>query len=184
MPGGADLPYCRMLNGAGNRRIRHYVQNGGKYIGLCAGAYYASSRCEFMEGDKFMEVIGDRELKFFPGTCRGLAFKGFRYQSEAGARAAKLKINGDAFKEFDKLQESLPSSVQSYYNGGGVFVDAEEYVEAGVEILATYTESLDCDSGKGSTAVIYRKIGKGHILLTGPHPELVEPNGHERTMAN
>lgn len=35
MPGGADLPYCRTLNGEGNRRIKQFVQRGGSYLGLC-----------------------------------------------------------------------------------------------------------------------------------------------------
>ena len=169
IPGGADLPFCRLLNGAGNRLIRSYVQNGGKYIGLCAGAYYASSRCEFMEGDRYMEVVGDRELQFYPGTCRGLAFNGFKYQSEAGAKAVKLEVKLSAFRD---LHLKLSSSIESYYNGGGVFVDADRYEREGnLEVLASYTDDLDCNSGEGKAAVIYRKIGQGAVLLTAPHPE-------------
>ncbi|KAI7699705.1 hypothetical protein KC353_g16313, partial [Hortaea werneckii] len=44
MPGGADMGYCRTLNGEGNRRIKQYVQMGGKYLGLCAGGYYGCGR--------------------------------------------------------------------------------------------------------------------------------------------
>ena len=36
MPGGADLGYCRTLNGAGNRRIEQFVRRGGAYLGFCA----------------------------------------------------------------------------------------------------------------------------------------------------
>jgi biotin---protein ligase len=170
-PGGADLAYCRLFNGAGNRRIKQYVQNGGKYIGLCAGGYYASSKCEFMQGDRVMEVVGDRELKFFPGICRGLAFNGFKYQSEAGARAVNLEVNQSAFKDIVSSNEPLAQSVLSYYNGGGVFVDASRYED--VEILASYSGKLDTDPGEGKAAVIYRKFGQGAVLLTGPHPEFV-----------
>jgi hypothetical protein len=90
MPGGADMGYARTLNGAGNRRIKQYVQMGGRYLGLCAGGYYGAARCEWEVGKKGMEVIGDRELAFYPGICRGLAFGGFEYQSEAGTSAAGL----------------------------------------------------------------------------------------------
>jgi biotin---protein ligase len=174
-PGGADTPYCRLLNGEGNRRIQQYVQNGGKYIGLCAGGYYGSSRCEFMEGHRFMEVIGDRELKFYPGTCRGLAFKGFKYQSEAGARVTKLEVKLSAFKDIPSLKDEIAPAVQSYYNGGGVFVDANRYESEGkIEILANYAEDLNCDSGEGKAAIVYCKVGQGGVLLTGPHPEYVD----------
>jgi len=67
VPGGADLPYCRELNGRGNQVIRDFVEGGGSYLGLCAGAYYASSRVEFEIGTQ-MEVAGPRELSFFPGV--------------------------------------------------------------------------------------------------------------------
>jgi len=168
MPGGADLPYCRTLNGEGNRRISRYVNAGGAYLGLCAGGYYASGRCEFMEGDPKMEVVGDRELAFYPGVCRGLAFPGFVYHSEAGARAAELKVNKAAFAT---AGGRLPETFRTYFNGGGVYVDANKYKNLGVEVLADYMEELNVDPGDGGAAIIYRKVGDGQVILTGPHPE-------------
>jgi biotin--protein ligase len=32
---------------------------------------------------------------------------------------------------------------------------------------------LHVDSGASKAAVVYRKIGEGHAVLTGPHPEYV-----------
>ena len=168
VPGGADLPYCRSLNGEGNRRIRQFVERGGAYLGLCAGAYYGSKRCEFEVGNKTLEVVGERELAFYPGTCRGLAFPGFVYHSEAGARAVELKVNKASL-----TAGSVPDLFRSYYNGGGVFVDAPKYKDQGVEVLASFTEKLKVDSGEGSAAVIYCKIGEGAAILTSPHPEFV-----------
>lgn len=165
-PGGADLGYCRSLNGEGNRRIEQYVRRGGAYLGFCAGAYYGSSRCEFEVGDKKMEVVGSRELAFFPGTCRGCTFKGFVYQSEAGARAAKVQPNKEAFKS-----GIIPQLFRSYYNGGGLFVDAGKFSDKGVEALATYAEPTDVEGGEGPAAVVYCKVGQGGAILTGPHPE-------------
>jgi biotin--protein ligase len=168
MPGGADTGYCRTLNGEGNRKISAYVNKGGAYLGLCAGAYYACKRCEFEAGNKAIEVCGDRELGFYPGICRGLAFPGFVYHSEAGARAAELSVNKQALLSF---AGAVPETFRSYYNGGGVFVDAEHLKHQGVQILASYTERLHVDSGMGTAAVVYRKVGQGSVVLTGPHPE-------------
>lgn len=162
------MGYCRTLNGEGNRRITRYVNAGGSYLGFCAGGYYGSAKCEFEADDPKMAVVGDRELAFFPGICRGLAFAGFKYASEAGARAADIKIHQDAF---DNIKEGTAETFKSYYNGGGVFVDAKKLENRGVQILASYTEDLHVESGKGSAAVVYRKVGEGHIVLTGPHPE-------------
>jgi biotin--protein ligase len=168
-PGGADLGYCRSLNGEGNSRISQYVRRGGSYLGFCAGGYYGSEKCEFEVGDKKMEVIGSRELAFFPGTCRGCAFKGFVYHSETGALAVEVKVNKEVF-----TNDTLPSSFKSYYNGGGVFVDAAKYKNKGVEVLASYADPIDVDGGAvdlGPAAVVLCKVGDGSALLTGPHPE-------------
>lgn len=170
MPGGADMGYCRTLNGEGNRRIKQYVQSGGCYLGLCAGGYYGCARCEWEVGKKGMEVVGDRELAFFPGICRGLAFPGFVYHEEKGTRAAKLTVNRESLKS---PKQELPEHVRTYYNGGGVFVDAEKYADRGVQVLAKYAEKLAVEGGESKAAVVYCKVGEGAALLTGPHPEYV-----------
>jgi len=167
VPGGADLGYCRVLNGAGNRIISQYVRNGGRYLGLCAGGYYGSNRCEFEVGNKALEVVGARELAFFPGTCRGAAFQGFKYASEIGAKAARFSLNLNALPG----SENLTKSVHCYYNGGGVFVDAELAVDAGVEVLASYEDDISLGADSGKAALVYCKVGNGAAILTGPHPE-------------
>lgn len=137
-------------------------------MGLCAGGYYGSRRCEFELGDPEMEVAGDRELEFYPGVCRGTAFPGFKYNTESGTHAAELEVNR---KPFASTGGMLPEVFRAYVNGGSVFVDAPKYRNRGVEILASYTEKLSVDSGEGSAAVVYCKVGEGKAVLTGPHPE-------------
>lgn len=161
IPGGADLPYCNSFNGVGNRIIGDYVRKGGKYIGFCAGGYYASSRCEFEVGTQ-LEVSGPRELRFFPGTCKGGAYKGFAYTSNQGARVTKL---------LSRLND-CPLIIHNYYNGGGVFANASKYKD--VEVLARYVEPVEVDAQLNEeldAAVIYCTVGKGAALLTGTHPE-------------
>lgn len=177
IPGGADLGYCADLNGEGNRRIRRFLENGGAYLGFCAGGYYGSAECEFESGSKKkgMEIIGRRELGFFPGVCRGAAFKGFEYGSENGARAVRLTTMKDSFEQI----QQLPGEFRSYYNGGGVFVDADRFSDKGIEVLAEYKDDLDVDHGSGrKAAIVFCKIGEGAAILTGPHPESVIPSPH------
>lgn len=165
IPGGADLGYCKTLNGEGNRKIAQYVRRGGAFFGFCAGGYYGCGRVEFAVGDPKLEVVGSRELKFFPGTCRGGAFPGFEYASERGARAPLIKVEKGA------LDHIAPEEFHSYYNGGGVFIDADKYKDNGVEVLARYTEQLNVDGAEGAAAVVYVKFGEGRVVLTSPHPE-------------
>jgi biotin--protein ligase len=114
-----------------------------------------------------LEVVGSRELGFFPGTCRGGAFKGFQYNSEEGARAAKLTVKTDALSGAGAVVDEF----RCYCNGGGVFVGAHAMRREGVEVLAEYAEEIAVDSGDARPAVVYCKVGEGAALLTGPHPE-------------
>lgn len=154
-----------MLNGDGNRKITDYVRRGGAYLGLCAGGYYASKRCEFEVGNPPLEVIGSRELGFYPGTCRGAAYKGFEYHGEGGARAVRLQLAKDAFKE------PVADEVYSYFNGGGVFVDAKSLESRKVEVLASYADDIDVDGGDSKAAIVFMTLGEGRALVSGPHPE-------------
>ncbi|KAJ6262805.1 hypothetical protein Dda_1362 [Drechslerella dactyloides] len=165
LPGGADLGYCKALNGAGNQQIKQYVRRGGRFVGFCAGAYFASANVEFEKGDQYLEVTGPRELGFFPGSCKGAAFKGFKYNSEAGARACPLDVA-------ERLVDvGSPSAFACYYNGGGVFAKAEMFADQGIEILARYHDGPQIDTGDGNVAAVGCKIGTGFAVLVGTHPE-------------
>ena len=165
-PGGGDLGYCRSLNGAGNRLVRRYVHNGGRYLGLCAGGYYGSSKCEFEVGNRPLEVTGERELGFFDGICRGSVFKGFEYGSDRGTKAAKLRLK----KKRLSATNDLHDETRIYANGGGYFVHAARKV--GIEVLATYDDELNVKvEDDEPAAIVYSKIGDGAAILAGPHPE-------------
>ena len=63
IPGGRDLPYVDELSlkSRVTIRIKEYVKEGGKYLGICAGAYFASEQVIFDQGGQ-MEVVGRRDL--------------------------------------------------------------------------------------------------------------------------
>lgn len=137
MPGGRDLPYVKKLAGKGNDRIREFVKQGGRYLGLCAGAYFASNVIEF-EKDTTMEVCGLRELKFYHGLAKGCVYPGFKYNDNSGARIVPIR-----------LHEGLSSLLgidqcRTYYNGGCQFIALQDNLDVGEEeILASYAS--DCD---------------------------------------
>lgn len=154
IPGGADLPYCRDLNGKGNARISRYVRQGGRFMGLCAGAYYGCASIIFEENTP-IEVSGPRELAFLQVLARGCVFKGFEYGTNKGARAAKVSTDIGQFTTF--------------YNGGCLF-DGDE---SQMEVLARYSDPIDCAySGHDlPPAVVRKKFGSGWVVLSGVHLE-------------
>ena len=148
MPGGRDRPYAAALDGRGNAQIRSFVEQGGTYLGICAGAYYGAKRVEFERGSP-LEVSEDRELAFFDGIATGPAYgPGFAYNSEQGARMALLHTE--------------QGIMRVYYNGGCTFQGDLQ----NVKIHARYQDI------KGHPpAIIECAVGKGQAFLSGVHLE-------------
>jgi len=149
MPGGRDKPYHSVLSGKGNARIRSFVENGGTYLGICAGAYYG---CQTVEFDRNfpLEVCEERELEFFQGTAIGPAYgKGtFDYGSLRGARAARLQTD--------------LGILHAYHNGGCYFTGDFSQVR----ILARYL-----DLPGHPPAILECPVGQGKAILSGVHLE-------------
>jgi glutamine amidotransferase-like uncharacterized protein/biotin transporter BioY len=165
-PGGADVPYCGALHGAGTARIRAWVeQNGGAYLGLCAGAYFGAAQCDFERGTP-LEVRGARELAFFPGAAVGSVVPGFEYASEAGAAAVHVRF---AAATAAQQQPALDDECVAYANGAPAFVLPPDGGAAGVTVLARYAEGA---LGGGAPAAVRCAVGAGCAVLCGPHPEM------------
>jgi biotin--protein ligase len=162
IPGGRDLPFVRDLDDSGvSLRLAKWIRSGGKYIGLCAGGYFASKQVVF-EPHRSLQVVGERRMKLFLGQARGCCFPGFVYESEQGARAVGVNVDG--------------RRVYTYYNGGCTFLpDAEEKCD----VLATYADPMDFEMSQefpqlhleNAPAAIMTYPGKGQALLSGVHVE-------------
>jgi len=160
IPGGRSLPFYKKLGTAGNQNIKKFVEQGGCYLGLCAGAYYACQETIFAKGLP-LELILPGELNFFKGRAIGPVFadKQFAYHSENGARTVEVICH-------DQQIYSV------YFNGGCYFENAEQFKNS--EILAGYVSNK-------KPAIIACAYGKGRAILSGVHPELslqnTEPTG-------
>lgn len=158
IPGGADLPYCRKLNGEGNQIIKKYVEQGGNYIGICAGAYYACQQVEFI-GQEY-QVYGERELAFFNGIARGsLPEIAPLFNEKVASKAiVNLAISG----------EELPF----YYHGGPAFI---AHQACDVDVIFTFEPQ--------KPAIIQGNYGKGYYLLSSVHFEL-QPEAYQKYVLN
>lgn len=161
MPGGADLFYCEKLNGAGNQAIRAYVETGGTYLGICAGAYYACRRIEWATRDKAEAICGERELGFFPGTAIGPLYD-FLEDSSIDK----------CWHNIATLHTAAGQNITCMYQAGPVFVpDADA---TGYKPLATY------QLPSNPLAAVHIKIGQGQAILSSCHPEYTPDNYSKR----
>ena len=172
MPGGADLPYCKKLNGLGNDIIRKFISEGNIYIGICAGGYYGAREIKFTgqhynsyedNRKKDYEINGPRELCFFSGTAIG-SIKEFTN--------GQLYDEGVASKAIVTLHYANGRQDKVYYHGGAYFLADKD---ANFNILATYSN--------GRIAVVSGDFGQGKYLLSGVHFELC-PSIYEKCVIN
>lgn len=159
LPGGRDIPYTKVLNGTGNKIIKEYIQAGGSYLGLCAGAYYAGSQVQFNTKNPLYSVNQARELKLYPGIVKGPALGTYNPTTSIGVQAAEIIWQLSASDSTDILRRK---TIKLYYNGGGYFVDADK--KDLVEVLARYKDN-------GEAAIIKTQVGKGTSILSGLHFE-------------
>ncbi len=151
MPGGADLPYCKSLNGSRNARLRRWVEKGGVYLGLCAGAYYGCSEIVFHGHGE--EIVGQRELGFLEGVAVG-SIEAIAPLYDGTLKSATVV----------SLVADNGKVVGSFYHGGPFFQIEEN---AGVKVLARY-ETV----AARPAAVVESFVGDGKALLCGVHPEV------------
>ncbi|MCH9633402.1 MAG: hypothetical protein S4CHLAM7_01270 [Chlamydiae bacterium] len=152
VPGGRDVPYHEALKGAGCSHIKEYVEDGGLYLGICAGAYFGTSKVVFEKGTP-REISDQRELQFFPGEGWGPLFgeEAYSYEEHACAYPITMNYKGE--------------SLSVYYSGGCTFKNAVLCDQT--EVLATYQDLKD-----EPAAIIRCKVDRGLALLMGVHIEL------------
>lgn len=151
VPGGRDVFYQRNLFPRGTQKIKHFVEQGGRYFGLCAGAYFACDAIEFEKGGE-LEVCEERFLKFYPGLAKGpaLGLNKYRIDSEQGAESTPVSWKGE--------------SCTSYFNGGCCFVSPSDFLQA--KVLSHYLSLPDQPA-----AIVECAVGKGLAVLSGVHIE-------------
>ena len=149
----------RCLGESGMHNIRNYVLGGGKYIGFCAGAYFASAESHFSSLQK------NRPLAFFTGKAIGPLFdtEHCDFTSPEAARAAKID-----FTFGDKTRSGY-----MYYQGGCRFEIDQETPDT--RIVGTYEDLRP--------AAVHCKVGMGEAFLCGLHPEFAwSEEWHQSTL--
>lgn len=180
IPGGRARPYYTALGahwkneqaipgemrelddiGAGNQRIKDFVENGGNFLGICAGGYYGAERTVFERGGA-LEVLDEGALKLFPGTAEGPAYGlgRFQYNSEQGSEVAELSSR----------QLLYANELEVYFNGGCFFTMEGEEQIPDEQVLASYS-NIKKEDGSSPAAIVESSVGKGLAILSGTHFE-------------
>lgn len=157
-PGGYSYNYQLAISLVAIDEIRSYVAKGGGYIGICAGAYFASKTVAWEEENY------PYELALFDGT----AFGSLSYI----APWPNYAMTDIALNPNNPINTDKPAKNTVIYYGGPIFTP-----NAGVEIdtIATW------NSAENTPAIINFEYEKGKVLLIGPHLEIEENDDRDGT---
>ena len=153
-PGGSGGGEGKALGADGRERVRQFVREGKGYIGICAGAYLASSD--------------------YPWSLNLLNAKVLDKQHWArGNGTVEIRLSDDG-KTVLKRPES--ASVMISYRQGPLLAPAGKPDLPPYKELATYVGEVALKGAPkgvmpGTTAIAAAEFGKGRVVCFSPHPE-------------
>lgn len=163
LPGGSGKEICYGLGDHGKSTVRKYLENGGKMLGVCAGAYATTHQMKTYLGVSPL-VSADCDH-----THRG-----------------ECVLNISFSKKGRELFGTEEKNVPIIYHNGPIVAESSINKCSELEILATFNEELMIPGGrnvmKGSPAAWKNKYGNGFVYAISPHIERTE--GKEYLMAN
>tara|TARA_Y100001934_G_scaffold114882_1_gene140623 strand:+ start:289 stop:1137 length:849 start_codon:yes stop_codon:yes gene_type:complete len=164
LPGaGSNGEYDKRLQYDGMQAIKDYVNEGGLFFGICAGAYYASSRLEWKQGVPDKERTKEPPLKLFNGVAKGPIRKLLQDNSKDWhwdqAIAVPVKVT---FKNGEEKE------IKALYWGGPHLLSDRPLIENPDNFIKARFSSLIARP----PCLIETKVGKGTVILSSIHPEV------------
>ena len=125
--------------------LREFVEGGGSFLGICAGAYYAANTMRWHGG------MTDYPLNLFDGDAIG------PLPNVSWGQSTTIALNPGHL-----ANQRSEAALIVYYMDGPYFAWQEH---PKIETIATYDVN-------DKPAVISFTYGQGRVLLIGPHPEM------------
>jgi glutamine amidotransferase-like uncharacterized protein len=152
-PGGSGHVQGEALEAAGREQVRAFVRDGGGYVGICAGAYLATTDYAWSLHILDAKVVDRKHWARGNGPVAvALAPTG---RERLGANAATVTLR---YAQGPLLAPGGDSEVSDY------------------EPLAVFDGEIAKNGAptgvmKGTTAIAAGRFGKGRVLCFSPHPE-------------
>lgn len=160
MPGGSGSGQARSLGDEGCQAVRDFVQSGGGYMGICAGAYLASAHYSWSLNLINAQVVDREHWARGTGTCR-------------------LKLTPLGKESLAEAEDEI----DVYYGQGPLLAPHDNKDLPAYESLAEYASEIakkGAPSGVmiGTTAIARASFGNGRVICFSPHPEVANGPNH------
>ncbi len=177
VPGGFSYYYNYWISKAGKERIRSFVNNGGGYLGICAGAFFAVDKVVWedvaYDDTSYQNSYGESsafDLNLVSATGTG-PITAIADWNTAHWNMTTIDFSGSSIVSKYK---TAPFSEDIIYIGGPYF---SNFGTSTVKVLATYQSNA-------KPAVITANYGSGTVVLFGPHPEIEEDSVRDGVVLN
>ncbi|MBU0799833.1 MAG: hypothetical protein KKA05_02410 [Alphaproteobacteria bacterium] len=162
LPGASDADYDTKLGADNIAALRMFVHDGGRFLGICAGAFYACREIEWYSWD------ADRQKNKRPG----IDF--FNYRAHGPIRP--LLAPTDTQTAHDRSLSHVAIADLGWHDGtrtrqahvmywGGPHFDGTP--DANTHIIARFNNVAG-----NPPAIVMREYGKGRALISSVHPEI------------
>ncbi len=158
-PGGYAYYYKLAIDSNGIRKIREFVSQGGGYLGICAGAYFASDSVVWEE-----DGMLDYPLDLFDGVAIGAIDSIAAWDNYT---MTQVDLNSN-----HPINQFEPASEMILYYGGPYF---RKHPNAQMDTVGKWYGFHDLPG------IITCSYGQGRVLLMGPHPEIEEDSDRDST---
>ena len=152
-PGGDWWKYRRRLSISGMRNIREYIKEGGNYLGICGGAYFAADGISWHGWENEpRKNFHSRGLGIFPGKADGPLeeFSPDYFEFDCGVNLSELQF----------ITNGLPEAIEYLYSfGPGLIPDDGQPV------------TVIGKSDGNNIVITANEYGNGKVFLTSLHPE-------------
>ena len=156
-PGGGCTKQYKAIGEKGAEALKKFVRGGGKYYGVCAGAFLAMQQSR--EGYPRLGLI---------------PFKGDDPSHYRGDAPIKVELTDEGLSALGTTNKTRTV----IYFGGPAAVPGEPVADTDVKVLAKYAgriintkQPLPVEEMAGKGAFLGGRVGKGKIFLSCPHPE-------------
>ena len=163
-PGGSGSKQAAALGIEGRKEVRRFVEKGGGFVGICAGAYLAAANYSWSL--RICDYKTFCEVRNIPGAGR----KSMWYRGPSATVTIELTPVGQEILGY----AGEPFKVR-YHNGPIVSPAGMDEVPD-YEVLAWFRSEVSrYETQKGTMvntpAIVGGKFGKGRVLSISPHPE-------------
>lgn len=160
MPGGSGSAQAERLEETGKEAIKSFVDQGGGYVGICAGSYLASSH-----------------YRWSLGLINARVWDRAHWARGTGTVELSLSDSGKVALQHESNQASV------YYGQGPLLLPGEHPQLPAYEVLAEYDSEVvkngAIEQAMQETHAIIRSVfGAGRVVCISPHPETTSGPNH------